>query len=132
MMRLKNDLYTVVSRDAHALTGIFHINLNPSCYIYRAHFPGEPVTPGVCIVQMAKELLEELVGQPLEIVRVKNVKFLSVVSPETDTDLTFNVKKTEVSELAGEVSTQTEVMAGGVAKAKLSFVCRPSQIHGQA
>lgn len=129
MMRLKNDLYTVVSRDTHVLTGLFHICLNPSCYIYRAHFPGEPVTPGVCIVQMAKELLEELVGQPLEIVRVKNVKFLSVVSPETDTDLTFNVKKTEVSELAGEVSTLMEVTAGGVAKAKLSFVCRLSQIH---
>lgn len=122
-MRLKNDLYTVLRRDTNAFAGIFDVKLNSECFIYKAHFPGEPVTPGVCIVQMGKELLEELVGCQLDIVRVKNVKFLSVLSPTDDTVVTFCVKKMELSELAREVSTQMEVSADGMAKAKLSFTC---------
>lgn len=122
-MRLKNDLYTVLRRDTNALAGTFEVKLNPECFIYKAHFPGEPVTPGVCIVQVAKELLEELVDCQLDIVRVKNVKFLSVLSPTDDSVVTFCVKKVEVSEQTREVSTQMEVSAGGMAKAKLSFTC---------
>lgn len=122
-MRLKNDLYTVLCRDTNALAGTFEVKLNPGCFIYKAHFPGEPVTPGVCIVQMAKELLEELVDCQLDIVRVKNVKFLSVLSPTDDSVVTFCVKKVEVSEQARELSTQMEVSADGMAKAKLSFTC---------
>ena len=35
------------------------IRLNPDHEIYRAHFPGNPITPGVCIVQIISEVLGE-------------------------------------------------------------------------
>lgn len=123
-MRLKNDLYTVSRCDMQGMTGSFEIKLNPSCFIYKAHFPGEPVTPGVCIVQMALELMEELTGGKMEITRVKNVKFLSVISPRQTTTLTYNIKKVEVLEQTGEMSVQITVVSGDDAKAKLSFSCR--------
>lgn len=57
------------------------LRLDASHPIYRAHFPGNPITPGVCIVQMVGELLDSLAGRSLSLKRVVNVKFLHVLSP---------------------------------------------------
>ena len=58
-MKLLNDLYSIISRTDGEGRCDFTIELNPQHFIYKAHFPGEPITPGVCIMQIAKELLEE-------------------------------------------------------------------------
>lgn len=127
-MQLRNNLYTVTEKKVDGLTGHFVLALNPSCFIYQAHFPGEPITPGVCIVQMGKELLEELLGEALqkkvelEIVKIKNVKFLSVISPEETTIITYQMKKVEMSEDGSEVKAQMVVASGDEAKAKISLV----------
>ena len=56
-MKLIDSLYKVIS-DTRSETGhVFSIELDPEHFIYKAHFPGEPITPGVCIMQIAKELL---------------------------------------------------------------------------
>ncbi len=117
-MQLKNNLYTVVGSDG---AGAFEVALNPECFIYKAHFPGEPITPGVCIVQMVEELLSDYVGKPLEISVVKNVKFLSVITPDTAPQLLVQLKKVETD--AGTVKAQAVLSAGDDAKAKISLVC---------
>lgn len=117
-MQLKNNLYTVVHSDE---TGGFEIALNPECFIYRAHFPGEPITPGVCIVQTVAELLSDFVGKPLEICTVKNVKFLSVITPDATPRLLVQLKKVETDGCT--VKAQATLTAGDDAKAKISLVC---------
>ena len=49
--------------------------------IYQAHFPGNPITPGACIIQIAQELYEQLCGHSVEILEVKNAKFLKTMTP---------------------------------------------------
>ncbi len=117
-MQLKNNLYTVVSNDG---AGNFVIALNPECFIYKAHFPGEPITPGVCIVQTVAELLSDFVGKPLEISVVKNVKFLSVITTDTAPQLLVQLKKIEQD--GDRVKAQAVLSAGDDAKAKISLVC---------
>ena len=34
------------------------LQLNPAHRVFEGHFPGQPVVPGVCMVQMIKEILE--------------------------------------------------------------------------
>lgn len=127
-MLLKNNLYTVTRKKVDGLKGYFVLALNPSCFIYQAHFPGEPITPGVCIVQMGKELLEELLGETLqrnvelEISKVKNVKFLSIISPNETTVITYQMKKVEISEEGSEMKAQMEIVSGDETKAKISLV----------
>lgn len=58
------------------------LRTNPEHSIYKAHFPGNPITPGVCIIQAAGELLEQKLGRKLYLKTVKNIKFLSVIIPE--------------------------------------------------
>lgn len=80
-MTLKNNLYTILGSETYDGRICYNLRLHPDCFIYQAHFPGKPVTPGVCIIQMAKELLEDHLQQSLQLTTVKNVKFLSVISP---------------------------------------------------
>ena len=49
-MKLIDSLYKVIS-DTRSETGhVYSIELDPEHFIYKAHFPGEPITPGVCIL----------------------------------------------------------------------------------
>lgn len=126
-MILKNNLYTIASRSEGDATGAsFTLQLQPECFIYAAHFPGEPITPGVCIVQMAKELLEEMLQCPLQIKMVKNVKFLSVLTPDETTEVTYDISKVTHDVATRQVKAQFAVTAAGETKAKVSLVCMPA------
>lgn len=85
-MKLNGDLFKVESRMEGLPEGQsgFNIILNPDHLIYKAHFPGQPVTPGVCILQMLQELLSVQEGKQLFIKNIKNAKFISMMSPVTD------------------------------------------------
>ena len=85
-MRLNGDFFRIESRMEGLPQGQsgFNVILNPDHLIYKAHFPGMPVTPGVCILQMIQELLSEQEGMPLFIIRIKNAKFTKMISPLID------------------------------------------------
>lgn len=123
-MKLKNNLYTIKNKQLDGLTGFYELELNPSCFIYQAHFPGEPITPGVCIMQMGKEVLEDVLEKPLQVASVKNIKFLSIISPKETTCIIYQLKKVELSENGQSIKAQLVVMASDEAKAKISFTLK--------
>lgn len=127
-MQLKNNIYKIIGKEDESGVVDYAIQLIPSCFIYQAHFPGEPITPGVCIVQIGKELIEELLAeqtskpQTLEIIKVKNVKFLSVISPNETKQLVYQVKKMDLSEDGTKVEAQVVVLSEHKTMAKISLV----------
>ena len=129
-MQLKNNLYKIISKEEDSSMVNYTIELNPSCVIYQAHFPKEPITPGVCIVQIGKELIEELLTEKmsvsckLEIVKVKNVKFLSVISPRDTLHVTYQMKKVELSDDNKMVEAQWVVLSDEKVMAKTSLVMK--------
>lgn len=135
-MKLKNNLYTIKDKQLvqptdggtasgrKVLSGSYELELNPSCFIYQAHFPGEPITPGVCIMQMGQEVLEDALEKTLQVIAVKNIKFLSIISPKETTCITYILKKVELSEDEQSVKAQLVVMVGEEAKAKISFTLK--------
>ena len=48
-MQLLNNLYTIVAKDIPDDKISYNIKLDANHFIYQAHFPNEPITPGVCI-----------------------------------------------------------------------------------
>lgn len=128
-MLLKNNLYTIIRKADEGMSASYEVRLNPSCFIYQAHFPGEPITPGVCIVQIGKELLEDFLirnnfAESVEIIGVKNVKFLSVISPEETDVIAYQIKKIEMAEDKTRVKAQIVVTSEEEPKAKISLVLR--------
>lgn len=122
-MRLLNQMYTITGRETlDESTCSFAIHLDAEHFIYKAHFPGEPITPGVCIMQIAKELMAEAVASPLQLDTVKNIKFLRIISPLEVTDVTYTVSRISVEDDC--VKAQITVQDEQGPYAKLSLVCR--------
>lgn len=94
-MILKNSLYKVLHKEMDAAGITYSVELDSEHFIFKAHFPGQPIMPGVCIVQMVKELLEDCLGKSFRISRIKNVKFLSVISPLETSSLLCRLAKLE-------------------------------------
>ena len=129
-MKLKNNLYKIISKEEVNSIFNYTVELNPSCVIYQAHFPGEPITPGVCIVQIGKEVIEDLlleqssVSRRLEIIKAKNIKFLSVISPNETPILTYQVRKLGFSDDNMTIETQIVVNSDYKSMAKISLVLK--------
>lgn len=129
-MKLKNNLYKIISKEEVNSIFNYTVELNPSCVIYQAHFPGEPITPGVCIVQIGKEVIEDLLleqssaSRRLEIIKAKNIKFLSVISPNETLILTYQVRKLVFSDDKMTIETQIVVNSDDKSMAKISLVLK--------
>jgi 3-hydroxymyristoyl/3-hydroxydecanoyl-(acyl carrier protein) dehydratase len=80
-MNLIDDFYKITQQISGDSEFEYILSLNKEHFIYQAHFPGNPITPGVCIIQMCKELMEEHTGEKLFLKKIVNVKFLSVINP---------------------------------------------------
>ena len=125
-MILKNSLYTIADKKMEG-SGIFYqILLDKNHFIYKAHFPNEPITPGVCIIQIAKELLEDYLHEEYEISYVKNIKFLSVLSPLSTPSVAYVFDKVTFLPETNECKTQVQVQQDNVLFAKLSIIFKKS------
>ena len=118
-MTLQDNLYTIVSQQQEEGLDVFHVRLHPEWAIYKAHFPGHPITPGVCIVKMIQELLQKLQGRELSLQRAKNIKYLSIISPEEVSDLTIAFTKVE-AQPDNSIKVQAQVASGETLYTKLS------------
>lgn len=97
-MILLDNLYTIVSTPEESTEAVrFQIRLNADSVIFKAHFPGEPIMPGACIVQMVQELFAVWTKREVEIAKIVNLKFLSVIKPDEvlDLDIAIKIKKEE-------------------------------------
>ena len=59
----------------------FNISLNADCPVYKGHFPGEPVSPGVCNIQMIKECAEQVAGKSLLLNNLQQCRLTTLVTP---------------------------------------------------
>ena len=71
------------------------ITLDKSHPIFPGHFPGLPVVPGVCMMAIVKEVLEETVNRPLRLLQVANMKFLSLINPLDNEHVDVEFKYTQ-------------------------------------
>jgi len=121
-MKLKDDFFKVTDSCQTATGADYTIALNPEHFIYRAHFPGNPITPGVCIIQIVKELSKEILNCELFLEKLNNVKFLNIINPLENKEVTFSVSI--ASNEDGEHKIGAIVYHGGNQFAKLSLGMR--------
>jgi 3-hydroxyacyl-[acyl-carrier-protein] dehydratase len=81
-MKLIDDLCRIIQAGNGENVPEYTLALHREHFIYRSHFPGNPVTPGVCILQLCRELLEMHTGRRLMMREVRNAKFLQTINPE--------------------------------------------------
>jgi 3-hydroxyacyl-[acyl-carrier-protein] dehydratase len=69
-----------------------NLELNKDHGIYAGHFPGNPVVPGVCLIQIIKECLSQHFCKNLILVKSEEVKFLNIVNPAENPNLELEIK----------------------------------------
>jgi 3-hydroxyacyl-[acyl-carrier-protein] dehydratase len=80
-MLLKN-FYTIISLENTADTKYKAVILiNEKHEVFKGHFPGNPIMPGVCMMQIIKELIEQITGSSLFMQSLSNVKFMALINP---------------------------------------------------
>lgn len=96
-------LYKVTSTEETEKGILAHVHLNKDHEIFKGHFPGNPVMPGVCMIQIIKELTEETTGKDLFLAVSSNIKFMAIINPEKNSDLQLLI---DIVEENGEVKVK--------------------------
>lgn len=96
---LQNELFTFTAPQADGNLIKTNIQLNPSHPIFEGHFPGQPILPGVCMLQMVKEVLEAAINNQTRLLKAAELKFLVIVAPEQDKVIQMELKVTDETEL---------------------------------
>ena len=94
-MRLKGSLFNIIEDDVENTK--FTIKLNKEDVVYKGHFPGFPVTPGVAQLQIVQELLEYTFNSEFNLLSISKCNFLKVIDPNkvSSLDFEFFIQKLE-------------------------------------
>ena len=104
---LLKDFYTLIELnriDNENIKAVVKLNKNHS--VYKGHFPGNPVVPGVCLTQLIKEVMETAEKKELMLVYADYIKFMAIVNPEINEllqiDLKLKVKEDNTTQVTSE------------------------------
>lgn len=112
------DFYTLKSiSEQEPGNFLAQISLNRNHEIFKGHFPGNPVTPGVCMMQIIKDLTENILQQKLFLNSASNVKFMAIINPEENPDLDIELL---ISQNGDEVKVRNTSSFGGTIALKMS------------
>lgn len=108
---LNNSLYTVHQLQVEAGIIVAGLTLNPAHPIFAGHFPARPVLPGVCLMQMIKEILASHLKQELVLTKADYVKFIQPVIPTDNQQLDLQIKYTVQTDGAFKASATLTLRA---------------------
>lgn len=91
-MILLNDFFTINDKVSSETEIWAELYINARHKIFEGHFPNQPVVPGVCMMQMVKEILESVIGKETNLVQAADMKFLAVIDPSQNNLIHTTIK----------------------------------------
>jgi len=97
--------------------------INTESEIYKAHFPGDPITPGVCQMHLVKDVLSQVYPKlNFNFKTSKQIKFTEVLRPTEHQEINISID-TKFKEDEVIASAQIFHFNKIFFKAKLTYVC---------
>jgi 3-hydroxyacyl-[acyl-carrier-protein] dehydratase len=110
---LAGNFYTILETQQTAQSFAAVLALNAAHPIFEGHFPGQPVVPGVCMMQTIQELLEKGLQRKLLLQKAANMKFLAminpVVQPQVNTELQYTLQDDGTVRATAVIKSETTV-----------------------
>ena len=78
---LKDALFKITLSDHQECIIKATLELNKNNEIFIGHFPGQPIFPGACMLQIVKEVLESTFNIPFRLKKADHIKFLTLIDP---------------------------------------------------
>ena len=112
---LEHELYTIIE----IADNVARIRLNFESEIFKAHFPENPITPGVCQVGIIGELAGKICGGSLVLREVKILKYTDILRPTAED---VEVKFDKLEDVGEEVAAKGTVVSGNKVFTKFSLI----------
>ena len=81
MSPVTNDLFSIHKINHEDATISVLLCINAESEILKGHFPGHPVVPGACMLQIVKEVLENVLNHPIRQKKADQLKFMIMIDP---------------------------------------------------
>jgi len=116
-MPLLNEFFFVENESRTDNSFTCQLRFDATHTIFQGHFPGQPVVPGVCSIEIVRELMGMILQKNVSLKESSNVKFLRLLTPE-------NAPVAEMSwkEENGEIVVQATMKVEGVMAFKMQGV----------
>ena len=91
-MILLDDFFTINSLEVSGPDIKAELEINAGHRIFEGHFPGQPVVPGVCMMQMVKEIIEKVTGKRTDLRKAHEMKFVAIIDPSKNNIISAMIK----------------------------------------
>jgi 3-hydroxyacyl-[acyl-carrier-protein] dehydratase len=118
-MTLSNDFFSILQQEASSDLVKAKIAINEHHKIFEGHFPGMPVVPGACMVQIILEIMEAVMGKPVRLSEADIIKFLTVIDPKENKEIDVMINYIEEP---GKILINTNLFSGSIIFFKLKGV----------
>lgn len=125
---LKDDFYLITDLQSSEGTITATLKINPAHKIFKGHFPGQLVVPGVCLMQIVKEVLEVQLKKSLILGKADFLKFINPVIPNQDQLLQLKLKYILPENQLIKISAT--ITAGATAYFKFQGYFAEAQLNG--
>jgi 3-hydroxyacyl-[acyl-carrier-protein] dehydratase len=89
---LLNKFFTISNLEPLGFDIKAELIINANHQIFEGHFPGRSVVPGVCMMQVVKEIMEGVLQKKLNLVKAHEMKFLAVIDPQQNNNIQAALK----------------------------------------
>jgi len=124
---LLKDFFEIIKQtrisDQEILT---QIRINPGHGLFAGHFPGNPVVPGVVSVQLINDILSDALGMELITTEAKSIKFISMIQPQINSELSINIKYENSAE--GTFKVLSEIFAFETVFTKFNGILKTKEL----
>ncbi|HJP62956.1 MAG TPA: hypothetical protein VJ844_05910 [Mucilaginibacter sp.] len=127
MPAANNDIFNILQIQHLEGSITARLSINPNNEILKGHFPGHPVVPGACILQVVKEVLEDALNDTLRLKKADHLKFMSLIEPENNQTVQLEITYRETEE--GGIFATAKLSAGEIVCFKLqgTFIKMPDR-----
>ena len=97
----KNELFEISNLNHNDGKIVAVLKINKDCDIFKGHFPGQPVVPGACMLQIVKDVLQDALNAPIRLKKADHFKFIRMVDPENtpsvNLDITYKLADDDIN-----------------------------------
>lgn len=98
----------------------YDVEFNVEHVIFQAHFPDNPIVPGVCSLEIMRQFAQTMLGGEIRIPAVKNIKFVSLMTPAKGKIFTFDMQLLQKAE--NQYGAKVSISEGETMLVKASVV----------
>jgi 3-hydroxyacyl-[acyl-carrier-protein] dehydratase len=93
---LKDHFYHIISTNHQDHTIAVTLQLNIDHVIFGGHFPGQPVVPGACMLQIVKDVLNNTLNIDYQLKKADHLKFIAPVDPRMVDELELKLSYKQI------------------------------------